>query len=91
MKNVARWSRSRAAASAAPPTRCRSKSARTPPGARHPLADRLRRAPRPRRPWPEKLAGELIAAAKGEGSAIKKRDDTHKMAEANKAFAHFRW
>ncbi|MDD4910250.1 MAG: 30S ribosomal protein S7 [Candidatus Omnitrophica bacterium] len=39
----------------------------------------------------EKLADELIAAYKGEGGAIKKRDDTHKMAEANKAFAHFRW
>jgi len=39
----------------------------------------------------EKLADEIIAAYKGEGSAIKKRDDTHKMAEANKAFAHFRW
>ena len=39
----------------------------------------------------EKLAEELIAAYKGEGSAIKKRDDTHKMAESNKAFAHFRW
>jgi small subunit ribosomal protein S7 len=39
----------------------------------------------------EKIAEELISAFKGEGSAIKKRDDTHKMAEANKAFAHFRW
>lgn len=39
----------------------------------------------------EKLADEILAAYKGEGSAIKKRDDTHKMAEANKAFAHFRW
>ncbi|RPH95803.1 30S ribosomal protein S7 [candidate division KSB1 bacterium] len=39
----------------------------------------------------QKLAGEIMAAAKGEGNAIKKRDDTHKMAEANKAFAHFRW
>jgi len=39
----------------------------------------------------EKLADEIVAAYKGEGSAIKKRDDTHKMAEANKAFAHFRW
>lgn len=39
----------------------------------------------------EKLAGELMAAAKNEGSSKKKRDDTHKMAEANKAFAHFRW
>jgi small subunit ribosomal protein S7 len=39
----------------------------------------------------QKLAEEIIAAYKGEGSAIKKRDDTHKIAESNKAFAHFRW
>jgi small subunit ribosomal protein S7 len=39
----------------------------------------------------EKLAGELIAASKREGATIKKREDTHRMAEANKAFAHFRW
>jgi small subunit ribosomal protein S7 len=39
----------------------------------------------------EKLASELVDAAGNTGSAIKKRDDTHKMAEANKAFAHFRW
>ena|SRR3990167_3157801 len=39
----------------------------------------------------DKLATELQAAASGTGSAIKKRDDTHRMAEANKAFAHFRW
>jgi small subunit ribosomal protein S7 len=39
----------------------------------------------------EKLADEILAAYKGEGSAVKKRDDTHKMAESNKAFAHFRW
>lgn len=39
----------------------------------------------------EKLAEEIMSAYKGEGSAIKKRDDTHKMAESNKAFAHFRW
>ncbi|MFH1416126.1 MAG: 30S ribosomal protein S7 [Elusimicrobiota bacterium] len=38
-----------------------------------------------------KLSDELIAAAKGEGVAVKKREDTHKMAEANKAFAHYRW
>ncbi len=38
-----------------------------------------------------KLADELIAASKNEGAAIKKKDDTHKMAEANKAFAHFAW
>ncbi len=39
----------------------------------------------------ERLADEIIAAYKGEGSALKKRDDTHKMAESNKAYAHFRW
>ncbi len=39
----------------------------------------------------EKLASELIAASKNEGSSVKKREDTHKMAEANRAFAHFRW
>jgi small subunit ribosomal protein S7 len=38
-----------------------------------------------------KLAGELLDAAAGRGAAIKKREDTHKMAEANKAFAHYRW
>jgi small subunit ribosomal protein S7 len=39
----------------------------------------------------ERLAGELMAASRGEGSTIKKKDDTHRMAEANKAFAHYRW
>ena len=39
----------------------------------------------------ERLAGEIIDAANDRGTAVKKRDDTHKMAEANKAFAHFRW
>lgn len=39
---------------------------------------------------PEKLAGEIVAAAKGEGASVKKREDTHKMADANKAFSHFR-
>jgi len=39
----------------------------------------------------ERLAAEIIAASKNEGAAIKKKDDTHRMAEANKAFAHFRW
>jgi small subunit ribosomal protein S7 len=38
-----------------------------------------------------KLADEIMAAARNEGAAVKKRDDTHKMAEANKAFAHFSW
>jgi small subunit ribosomal protein S7 len=39
----------------------------------------------------ERLAAEFLAASKNEGAAIKKREDTHRMAEANKAFAHFRW
>jgi small subunit ribosomal protein S7 len=38
-----------------------------------------------------RLASELMAAANGEGSSVKKRDDVHRMAEANKAFAHFKW
>jgi small subunit ribosomal protein S7 len=40
---------------------------------------------------PEKLAAEIIAASKGEGNAVKKKEDTHRMADANKAFAHYRW
>lgn len=43
------------------------------------------------RPMEVKLADELVAAYKGEGAAVKKRDDTHKMAESNKAFSHLRW
>ena len=39
----------------------------------------------------QRLAGEIISASKGEGSAVKKKDDTHRMAEANKAFSHFRF
>ena len=38
-----------------------------------------------------KIASELLAASNGEGSSVKKKDDTHRMAEANKAFAHFKW
>lgn len=40
---------------------------------------------------PERLAGELMDAANNNGSAVKKRDETHRMAEANRAFAHYRW
>ena len=43
------------------------------------------------KPMEEKLAQELISAYNGEGAAVKKREDTHKMAEANKAFAHYRY
>jgi small subunit ribosomal protein S7 len=39
----------------------------------------------------EKLAGEFLEAAESRGNAIKKKEDTHRMAEANKAFAHYRW
>ena len=38
----------------------------------------------------DRLAGEIMAAAKGEGASVKKKDDTHRMAEANKAFSHFK-
>ena len=43
------------------------------------------------KPMRERLAEEILSAQKKEGSAIKKREDTHKMAEANRAFAHYRW
>jgi small subunit ribosomal protein S7 len=42
-------------------------------------------------PMAKRLADELLSAYKGEGSAVKKREETHKMAEANRAFAHYRW
>ncbi|KPK96856.1 MAG: 30S ribosomal protein S7 [Planctomycetes bacterium SM23_65] len=46
---------------------------------------------RSERTMAERLAGELIAAAKGEGASVRKKQDVHRMAEANKAFAHYRW
>ena len=46
---------------------------------------------RPEKGMAKKLAAELLDAANGRGASVKKREDTHKMAEANKAFAHFRW
>lgn len=48
-------------------------------------------AKRGERTMGEKLAGEILDAAAGRGAAVKKREETHKMADANKAFAHFRW
>ena len=53
----------------------------------------LRAAARSRKgaPMAKKLADELLSAYKGEGSAVRKREETHKMAEANRAFAHYRW
>ncbi|MCD6308525.1 MAG: 30S ribosomal protein S7, partial [Candidatus Latescibacteria bacterium] len=46
---------------------------------------------RPEKTMAERLAMEFDQASKNQGATIKKRDDTHKMAEANKAFAHYRW
>ena len=46
---------------------------------------------RPERSMAEKLAAELLDAANNRGTAVKKREDTHKMAEANRAFSHYRW
>ncbi|MEE9201710.1 MAG: 30S ribosomal protein S7 [Dehalococcoidia bacterium] len=43
------------------------------------------------RPMAERLANELMEAAQGQGAAVKRREDTHRMAEANKAFVHYRW
>ncbi|MBI4003575.1 MAG: 30S ribosomal protein S7 [Candidatus Omnitrophica bacterium] len=53
----------------------------------------LRTAARSRKgaPMSKRLSDELLAAFKGEGTAVKKREETHKMAEANRAFAHYRW
>ena len=53
----------------------------------------LRTAARTRKgaPMSKRLSDELLAAFKGEGSAVKKREEIHKMAEANRAFAHYRW
>jgi len=53
----------------------------------------LRNAARSRRgaPMAKRLSDELLSAFKGEGSAVRKREETHKMAEANRAFAHYRW
>jgi small subunit ribosomal protein S7 len=49
------------------------------------------RSRKDRRTFADKLAAEILDASVGQGSSVKKREDTHKMAEANKAFAHYRW
>jgi small subunit ribosomal protein S7 len=46
---------------------------------------------RPEKSMPEQLAAEFLDAANNRGASIKKKEDTHRMAEANKAFAHYRW
>ena len=84
-------SKSRAAASAVRTTRCRSKFN---PERRTSLAIRwlvtYGRA-RGEKGMVEKLTAELLDAANGRGAAMKKKEDVHRMAEANKAFAHYRW
>jgi small subunit ribosomal protein S7 len=68
----------------------RRSAPRAPRGAGDPLADQRRRA-RNENTMEERLAGELVDAVNSRGSAVKKREDTHKMADANKAFSHYRW
>jgi len=65
-----------------------------PPSRRNSLAMRWLLAAansRPGRSMAEKLANELMDAARGSGAAVKKKEDTHRMAQANRAFAHYRW
>jgi small subunit ribosomal protein S7 len=90
LDNVRRTLKSARAALVVPPTRCRSKCARAPSGAGHPLADRRCRG-RNENTMVERLSGELMDAANNRGTAVKKREDTHKMADANRAFSHYRW
>ena len=80
-----------AAASAAPPTRCRSKCPAAAP-ARWPSAgSSATRGERREKIMAERLAGEIMDALAGQGGAFKKKDDIFRMAQANKAFAHYRW
>ena len=85
-----RRSRSSPAASAARPTRCRSRSVvrRTALAMRWLIESARKRG---ENSMPRKLAGERSDASENRGGAIKKREETHRMAEANKAFAHYRW
>ena len=86
-----RRSRSARGASAAPPTRCRSKCGTD---RRQALAIRwllIAARGRNEKTMTEKLSGELLDAANNRGNAVKKREDTHRMAEANRAFSHYRW
>ena len=84
------WS-SRPAVWAAPPTRCPSRSG---PARRQTLGLRwitTYSRKRGENTMKERLAAEIMDAANNTGASVKKREDAHKMAEANKAFAHFRW
>ena len=88
---ASRPSRSSRGGSAARPTRCRSRCGRTGAPRSACAGSSAPRGAGRRRAWRTKLAGELLDAANNRGTAVKKREDTHKMAEANKAFAHYRW
>ena len=91
LDNIKPSSRFAPAVLAVQPTRFRLKSA---PSAAEALAIRwLIAAARNRNEntMEERLAGELLDAVQSRGTAVKKREDTHKMAEANKAFSHYRW
>ena len=61
------------------------------PGAGDPLAHHRRRGSARRTTMIDRLSGELLDASNNRGAAVKKREDTHRMAEANKAFSHYRW
>ena len=77
--------------SVAPPTRCRSRSA---PSAQTTLGLRWLvsyASQRREKTMVERLMNELLDASNGLGAAVKRREDMHKMAESNKAFAHYRW
>ena len=74
----------------------RQADAREEGGIGHPCPSGARLFTRPARKrgentMPQKLAGELLEASESRGGAVKKREETHRMAEANKAFSHFRW
>ena len=91
IENLKPLSKSRRGAWAAPTTRCRWKSIRS-AGSPWPFAGCCSiRANAPARPWSTSLPTKLIDAANSRGGAIKKKEDVHRMAEANKAFAHYRW
>jgi small subunit ribosomal protein S7 len=93
----ARWttpsraSRPRPAASAAPPIRCRWKFPATARPRWRCAGSWILPTPAKAQPMKAALAAEILEAYQGQGNAIRKRDEVHKMAQANKAFAHFRW
>ena len=84
-------SRSRAAASVAPPTRCPSRSAPAAPTPSPSAGSSATPASAARRPWPSASPTSCSTPANGIGASVKRREDMHKMAESNKAFAHYRW